>query len=192
MLHTALLSHILICGRKISPLRRRPKGFPVIVAPLSTSAFGGLATGEASPFGNLQAASFDGYRSIMVYGNSALYCSHIKRLLCRRQRFRACGRDQRAFRSPFGNLRSRPFDTILLMQHSIRLQSPRRGAPVARRDPCKGKTQAPNHQPGSREGRRPFAGFPKGQRPFGRLSGQRPDRESRGQRPLGVGVKPGF
>ena len=41
-----------------------------------------------------------------------LYCSRLKRLLCRRQRFRACGRDQRAFRSPFGNLRSRPFDTI--------------------------------------------------------------------------------
>ena len=49
-----LLNHILICGKEISPLWRRPKGFPVIVAPLSTSAFGGLATGEASPFGNLR------------------------------------------------------------------------------------------------------------------------------------------
>ena len=38
----------------VSRLRARPKGFAVIVAPLSTSAFGGLATGEASPFGNLR------------------------------------------------------------------------------------------------------------------------------------------
>ena len=35
------------------------------------------------------------------------------------QGFRACGRDQRAFRSPFGNLRGRPFVAMLLMQHSM-------------------------------------------------------------------------
>ena len=40
--------------RGISLLRRRPGGFPVIVAPLSTSAFGGLATGEPSPPGLLR------------------------------------------------------------------------------------------------------------------------------------------
>ena len=74
-----------------------------------------------------------------------------KRLLCRRQRFRACGRvrslnrrgqrplvsadsfgflfvatgeesltPQRAFRSPFGNLRGHPLNAMLLMQHSIK------------------------------------------------------------------------
>ena len=72
-----LLNHNLICCRKVSPLRRRAEGFAVIVAPLSTSAFGGLATGDESLS------------------------------------------PQRAFRSPFGNLRGRPLDAILFMQHSI-------------------------------------------------------------------------
>ena len=39
----------IIRDKRISPLRRRAEGFAVIVASLSTSAFGGLATGEASP-----------------------------------------------------------------------------------------------------------------------------------------------
>ena len=48
--------HILIRSKRISPLRRRAKGFAIIVAPLSTSAFGGLATGEPSPFAILRSA----------------------------------------------------------------------------------------------------------------------------------------
>ena len=44
-------------SRRISPLRRRAKGFAIIVAPPSTSAFGGLAAGVASPLVNLRAAS---------------------------------------------------------------------------------------------------------------------------------------
>ena len=47
-------SFIIRMQAEVSRLRARPKGFPIIVAPLSTSAFGGLATGEASPFGNLR------------------------------------------------------------------------------------------------------------------------------------------
>ena len=49
------LKTIALPRAEVSRLRARPKGFPIIVAPLSTSAFGGLATGEASPFGNLRA-----------------------------------------------------------------------------------------------------------------------------------------
>ena len=33
------------------------------------------------------------------------YCCKVGIAPCKRKRFRACGRDQRAFRSPFGNLR---------------------------------------------------------------------------------------
>ena len=56
--HTILLlNHILIRSKRISPLRRRAEGFAVIVAPLSTSAFGGLATGEPSPSALLRTAS---------------------------------------------------------------------------------------------------------------------------------------
>ena len=48
------LETIALSKAEVSRLRARPKGFPIIVVPLSTSAFGGLATGEASPFGNLR------------------------------------------------------------------------------------------------------------------------------------------
>ena len=45
-----------------------------------------------------------------------------------------------------------------LGRRSGKPQAPRRGALVARRDPCKGKSQVPTHPNGCREGRRPFAG----------------------------------
>ena len=47
----------IIRDKRISPLRRRTEGFAVIVASLSTSAFGGLATGEASPSALLRTVS---------------------------------------------------------------------------------------------------------------------------------------
>ena len=50
------LNEIALPKGEVSRLRARSKGFPIIVAPLSTSASGGLATGEPSPFGNLREA----------------------------------------------------------------------------------------------------------------------------------------
>ncbi len=41
--------------------------------------------------------------------------------LCRRRRFRACGRDQRAFRSPFGSLRSSYLVRAFVSQDAGRL-----------------------------------------------------------------------
>ena len=40
-------------------------------------------------------------------------------MLCQRQRFRACGREQRAFRSPFGILRGRPLIAMFLLQNNM-------------------------------------------------------------------------
>ena len=63
-----------------------------------------------------------------------------------------------------------------LRRRSGQLQAPRRGAPVARRDPRKGthkfqltrmgvkRAEGPSQES---RGQRPLAGFPKGQRPFG-------------------------
>ena len=48
------LNEIALPKGEVSRLRARSKGFPIIVAPLSTSAYGGLATGEPSPFENLR------------------------------------------------------------------------------------------------------------------------------------------
>ena len=45
----------------------------------------------------------------------------------------------------------------------------RRGAPSARRDPCKGKSHFLAQKVGVERAEGPFVGFPKGQSPFGYL-----------------------
>ena len=74
----------------------------------------------------------------------------------------------------------RPQTRPPLRRRSGKPQSPRRGAPVARRDPCQGKSPVPTYPNGCREGRRPFAGS-RGAAPGG-FQGQRPW--------WGPGVKP--
>ena len=112
------------------------------------------------------------------------------------QGFRACGRDQRALRSPFGNLRTASKFVELYRSFSERNTRKSYGevtSSIARKG---GKGQRPlvspnkhaeevrrshllNREKGSPEGRRPFGGV-KGQRPLWGL-GQRPNCSSSDQ-----------
>ena len=106
--------------------------------------------------------------------------------LPQRGAFRRCGGDQGAFRSPPGLLRGLLPDEVDFMP-----QLSRRGAPVARRDPCKRtfpkwytrmgveRAEGPSRGPGAA----PLAGC-QGSALTG-VQGQSPWQEPRGQRPLG-------
>ena len=73
-------------SQRISPLRRRPKGFPIALW---------------KPSGPLAAKGGAG-------GTAFLWKARERAFLARG--FRLCGGDQRAFRSPFGNLRRPPVE----------------------------------------------------------------------------------
>ena len=82
----SLLSSV---SQKVSPLRRRPGGFPL--APWTPSGVHLLQTDETSHKEQVSCAR-------QGKGPILLFPYH--------KRFRLCGGDQRAFRSPFGNLRT--------------------------------------------------------------------------------------
>ena len=147
-------------AERVSRLRARLKGFAVIVAPPTADS----PLARRRPLETFASCRMEG----KVSASSKL---------CNMHPSVTSGRGVR--RSAEGECKAlcpRPQTRNPLRRRSGKPQAPRRGAPVARRDPCKRKAQAPRYPHGCREGRRPFAGFPKGQRPFGGLSGQRPDR----------------
>ena len=154
-------------AKRVPRLRTRAEGFAVIVASLSTSAFGGLATGEAS-----SSALLRSILPVVLEGSlSHNYASCINHTLHPVGVRRFPKGDRKALWSPPQRRNPAP-------------QATRRGAPVARRDSCKRKAtrrytrmgveRAEDPSQESR-GQRPLVGFQRA-KPFGGLSGQRPDR----------------